>query len=376
MPFSETILYRHSPAVYDRVKDGPVAGIGHPSKAREEGATMNLVSKTNAVGAWLSVSVCAAALAISAPLQAATYVTVNVSGSIGTYGIAIDTNGDIAGNWYTSGYVSHGFSRTAGGILKKFDPTGSTETTVTSMNDKNRIGGYFKDSQGTHGFLRGPAGTIVVYDAPGSSEYTQILAQNGKAYGGDYGASGNDYGFVVNAQNVFTSFSVMNGRYTFVSAINAKGVAAGTYYDGSGYRCFLRKPSGWTKTFAVPGGSNPFVRGINTSGDVVGTSYHGTLSSSGHGFIRAADGTFTTFQVVSGHETQASSINDDGSVSGTYYDASGDYHSYIRASNGTITSFDPPNGVVSNALGINASGQTTGYSYDSSNIQRGYIRTP
>lgn len=110
---------------------------------------MNPVSKkTNggAAGAWLCASVCAVALFATAQSRAASYVTVDVGGSGGTYGVAIDTNGDIAGNWYDSADASHGFVRTAGGTITKFDPTGSTETTVTSISDGNRIAGYFKDS--------------------------------------------------------------------------------------------------------------------------------------------------------------------------------------------------------------------------------------
>ena len=139
-------------------------------------------------------------------------------------GMAIDAAGDIAGTWYDTAQVAHGFPRTAGGTITKFDPTGSTGTNVYGINSGQTIVGSFTDSGGTHGFRRTANGTITVYNAPGSAGYTQIYAINdSNTFAGTYAASnGNDYGFVV-TNGTFKSFQAGGARYTQATAINGAG---------------------------------------------------------------------------------------------------------------------------------------------------------
>jgi len=341
---------------------------------------MKSVSKMGAKrAAILLASACGWILAAGAPANAATVVTFKVTGATQTMGAAVDAAGDVAGTWYDSGFVTHGFLRTAAGTLTTFDPSGSTGTNVYGMNDTQWVAGAFSDGAGTHGFLRAPDGTVTVYDAPGSAGYTQILAVNDdNAFAGTYAADdGNDYGFVVDKKGKFTSFAPSGARYTSATAINSKGATAGQGTDSdSTIHGFVRSVNGTLTSFDVPGGDEPFVRGINVHGTVAGTSYEDYVSDTGQGYLLLSDGTFQTFQVVSGFETDANGLNDQGLVCGDYYDAGGAYHGFIRNKKGKIKSFDVGNTGATACTAINASGQTTGYYYSLKDIGVAFLRTP
>lgn len=333
-------------------------------------------------GKWRAIllaSACGSLLAMSHPAAAATFTTFVVNGATETFPAAIDATNDVAGTWYDSQQVPHGFLRTADGTITTFDPTGSTQTHVYAMNDALTIVGSFSDSNGTHGFIRTADGTITIYDAPGSVGYTEIRGINdNNVYGGDYSASdGNGYGFVVSAKGKFKSFGVTGQRYTVVSALNSRGATAG-YDTGDGSTdLFMRTSGGTITTFDIPGGNNPFAAAINKKGSIAGTSYENYDSNTGQGYLRLSDGTISTFQVVSGYETDGYALNVHNMVCGNYYDSSGDYHGYIRKAGGGITTIDAPGSAgATGCTGINDNGVTAGYFYDSQDVGNAYLRTP
>lgn len=316
---------------------------------------------------------------MSHPAAAATYTTFIVAGAAETLPAAIDATNDIAGTWYDSGQIPHGFLRTADGTITTFDPPGSTQTNVYDMNDSQVIVGSFEDSAGLHGFIRAANGTITVYDAPGGGEGTEIFAINdNNAYGGDYYADdGNGYGFIVNAKGKFKSFGVSGQRYAMVTALNSMGVAAGSSSGDSGLHAFVRARNGTITPFDIPGGNDPFAAAINRHGNIAGTSYQYGVNNSGEGYLRLSDGTITTFQVVSGYETDAYGLNVHNMVCGDYYDATGSYHGFIRKAGGALTTFDAPGGTgLTGCQAINDSGVAAGFFYDSQDVGNAFLRTP
>lgn len=324
-------------------------------------------------------SACASLFAIVQPAGAATFTTFVVNGATETFPAAIDATSDIAGTWYDSGFVTHGFLRTAGGTITSFDPTGSTGTNVRGMNDNQVVVGSFSDSNGTHGFIRAANGTITVYDAPGSVGYTEIYGINDNGvFAGTYAASdGNDYGFVVSAKGKFKQFGVSGQRYTVVTALNSKSVTAGYNNGNNGLHLFVRSSNGTITTFDIPHGNNPSVAGVNSRGSIAGTSYKNSDSNSGHGYLRHSDGTITAFQVVSGYETAAFALNVHNIVCGTYYDAGGDYHGFMRGAGSGTTTIDAPGSAgATGCSAINDSGVAAGYYYDSQDVGNAYLRTP
>ncbi|HLY05715.1 MAG TPA: hypothetical protein VKR31_08210 [Rhizomicrobium sp.] len=338
-----------------------------PSTVRGNGRAVQLASAVGFV------------LAMSHAAGAASFTTFVVDGATQTIPWAIDAAGDVAGSWYDSGYVPHGFLRTANGTITTFDPPGATETHVYGMNDNLAVVGSFEDGAGLHGFIRAADGTITVYDAPGAVDGTEIFAINDdNVYGGDYYADdGNGYGFVVNAKGKFKSFGVSGQRYTVVTALNSMGVAAGGDSGDEGLRAFVRSRKGVVTVFDIPGGNDPAVAGINRHGNIAGTSWQYGVNNSGQGYLRLSDGTVTTFQVVPGYETDGYGLNVHNMICGNYYDADGGYHGYIRKAAGGMTTFDAPGGTGSTGCrAINDSGVAAGYFYDSQDVGNAYLRTP
>jgi hypothetical protein len=339
---------------------------------------MKFLSNMNAT---LLASVCGLTLLAAVPADAVNYTSFEVTGAAETFGGAIDAAGDIAGTWYDSGQVPHGFLRTANGTLVSFDPPGSNGTTVYGMNDHRWVVGSFTDAAGIHGFVRNADGAITVYDAPGGNGDTEIYGINNKnAFTGSYSATGGEeFGFIVNKKGTFTSFGAPDGGpYINSRTINAKQATAGDYVDAGGaFHAFIRLADGSTTSFDVPGADEPVAFHITGAGATAGTAWRYPDSSSGHGYLRHADGTIETFQVVNGYETDGYGLNAHGVMCGVYYGADGNYHGYIRNKKGVITTFDAgPIVGYTVCQAINNSGEATGYYYDQQNIAHGYLRTP
>lgn len=328
------------------------------------------------VAAFLA-SACGSLLAVDLPARAATFTTFIVNGASETFPAALDATNDIAGTWYDSGFVTHGFIRTGDGTITSFDPTGSTATSVHGMNDNQVVVGSFKDSNGTHGFIRAADGAITVYDAPGSAGYTVITGINDSgAFAGSYSASGNDYGFIVSPKGKFTSFGVSGQRYTEVTALSSKNVVTGYQNGDNGLHLFVRAADGTLTTFDIPHGNDPSAAGVNRKGYIAGTSYKDYNSNTGRGFLRLSDGTTKTFQIVSGYETDAYALNVHDAVCGNYYDSSGAYHGYIRKGSSVTTIDAPGSSGATGCTGINDNGAVAGYYYDSQDVGNAYLRTP
>ena len=70
---------------------------------------------------------------------------------------SINDNGDVAGYYYGSDGLAHGFVRASDGKVKTFDPKGSTGTFANFINGKGEVVGFYTDTSGNyHGFLRTP----------------------------------------------------------------------------------------------------------------------------------------------------------------------------------------------------------------------------
>jgi hypothetical protein len=129
-----------------------------------------------------------------------------------TFPFAIDDAGAIAGQYTIDGTgPTHGFVRNAGGIVSRFDVSGSGTaagqgTFPLSINTPGAIAGYYIDQNTVlHGFIRSPTGTITTIDVPGAG--------------------------------------TANRQGTSINSINDKGVVTGGYIDGSNLaHGFVRKP--------------------------------------------------------------------------------------------------------------------------------------
>ena len=143
-----------------------------------------------------TLTIAAIALAtLRAPAQ--TYTTIDSPGSTGTYPIAINRAGAIAGTYADAGNVDHGFLRDASGAFTSFDAPGSIHTSAEGVNDAGVIAGTYTDAdQNIHGLVRTPDGTITVFDVPGSDNTVPFAIDNAGTIAGSFGPAATPNAFI------------------------------------------------------------------------------------------------------------------------------------------------------------------------------------
>ncbi len=120
----------------------------------------------------------------------------DIPGSTFTYPLSVNNLGQVAGSWYDSGNVEHGFVRNPDGKIIEIDVPGASSTAnygtqVQAVNDFGWVSGhYWKGANNyEHGFVRSPQGVFYQIDVPGAAT---TLAD-----GGTSGGALNDQGILV-----------------------------------------------------------------------------------------------------------------------------------------------------------------------------------
>jgi hypothetical protein len=98
----------------------------------------------------------------------------------GFAGRAIDTAGDVAGWYYDSSMIQHGYLIPKGGKVTGIDYPNAVYTVVEGMNDNGFVTGQWEDSSGIlHGFYYVvSSGKFTSLDAPGATSDTQVWGIN------------------------------------------------------------------------------------------------------------------------------------------------------------------------------------------------------
>jgi hypothetical protein len=299
-----------------------------------------------------------AALA-GAAAYAQTYTVFTVNGNP-TSAAAINTAGTVIGLYdeaTTPGgpLVAHGYLRTSDGTITTFDPTNSTGTHPTSINDNGVITGYFTVGAAqskAYGFVRDAAGTITDFAPSGvTTTYPYSINDSGIITGACKCAGGS---FERGPSGGIQLLSVANDTLS-AAAINAHDVIVGSLENSdSGYLGFERTPKGTTVTIS----GTVSVAAINASGVITGQA-PGSL-----GFVREPGGATALFSPPGSTYTAPSSINSAGTVAGYFLDSGQYSHGFSRDSAGNITVLDSPTlGLPYTFIsGINSSGVMCGSS--------------
>jgi hypothetical protein len=279
----------------------------------------------------------------------------------GTAAKAINSDGTIAGYLIDANGVNHGFVRDSGkkGAITEFDApqsgTGNGQGTIAyAIDDAGDVAGaYFDSGSVIHGFVRyARKGKITTFDASGAGtgfgQGTQAngIAANGAITGMYTDAGGVNHGFLRDdsKKGKITTFDVTgagtaDGQGTIANAINMAGTIAGEYYDATGANHgFVRAANGKITKFDAPGsgsgkGQGTVAYSINDDGVIAGAFFDSDFI--GHGFVRDAHGTITTFDAPGagtsyGEGTDALAIDASGDIAGFLRDSSDVYHGYVR----------------------------------------------
>ena len=349
----------------------------------------------------------------------------------GTYSICINASGEIAGDYSTTSTTSsgtnsfaHGFVRSTGGTITTFDaeplPTtyGSTNpgTYVVAINASGEVAGFYIDGVGAeHGFLRSAGGTITTFDATGASKGAeQGTVVTGIDAAGDVIGAYTDstnaiHGFVRNASGAFNTIDAPGAgtatyQGTYPDAFDAAGDISGSFTDANNVvHGFVLPAGGSITTYDAPGAvASDAIRAANSrlSSKLrqVAKGYGfslkprrsnsplmklktlfarvGAVSPSGTGLLNG-NGPNPSGTASYG-DLFLNAVNASGEIVGIYSDGNYVFHGYLRATNGTITSIDDLHAGTSEkqgtgSLAINASGMIAGTYADSNSVLHGFL---
>jgi probable HAF family extracellular repeat protein len=261
---------------------------------------------------------------VSGVLQAATWTTIEVPDSIGTFPFGINSDGDIVGQYVDAESRTHGFLLHAGNFTT-IDAPNAASTSANGINDKGQIAGWFTRSGGEHAYvLDGQNFTVI--DFP-EALYTDGLGiDNAGEIVGVYTLSGLDYhGFKWSNGN-FQTIDVPKASYTIVNGINNLGDVTGVYAtSNSKTHAFVINPRHRIRTLNLQnnGGGN----GLNDHKMLVGIISNNNDSNSGFRF-NASTKTFHKLDFPGAFATSSEGINIKGHVVG-YYDVGGIAKGYL-----------------------------------------------
>ena len=207
---------------------------------------------------------------------------------------------------------------------------------------------------------------FTTIDVPGSIA-TSVMQVNG---GGEAVGTYRD-------PNIFDHvFVYENGTYTTLdvpgssgtggapnAGINAAGVIAGNYYNGSEHG--FTYANGTFATIDVPGATDTYVTGINNSGQLTGY-YLGATGGGSSGAFIYFNGNFTT--IPNGIYP---AINNRGEIAGEYL--SGGSEQGFTYENGTLSTFSAPGALTTHATALNDRGVVAGDYLGSDNAGHGFI---
>ena len=317
----------------------------------------------------------------------------------GTFPLAVNPAGEVAGYYIDPSGYYHGFIRNSEGVMTTVDPSanGNSGTVINAIDATGDTSGYYFDSQNAeHSFVRNSGGTITTFDPPNSTSGAQSINDNGTVAGGCLDENG-AHGFLRAPNGIFTTFDPTGSgaqiEIVIPNQINASGAVTGTYIDNNGvYHGFLRDPSGSITILDAPGAGTAAEQGtelggVNTSGTIAGGISVGTVNGvvgASHSLVLVTSGTYTIFDPpqAGAHSSIAEAINDSGAVVGTYRDANLVRHGYLRQPDGTFISFDDPEAAQlplsttddgTNPRSINANGVVVGFYADANGVRHGFI---
>ena len=186
---------------------------------------------------------------------------------MGTYVYSINIEGTIVGEYYDEQWGDHGFIRSPSGTITPYDVPNSLATWLSDINDLGIIAGGFADSNGVvDALLRTPGGRVTSFDAPGvGTQVTYIdlgtgLSPLGEVSGAFIDQNGVQHSFVRLPTGALTEFDVPGSTATLANSVNLLGTVVGDYKEDDPYfrHGFVRDPFGHIKLWDAPLASPPF----------------------------------------------------------------------------------------------------------------------
>lgn len=227
----------------------------------------------------------------------------------GTYAFDINAVGTTAGWYYDASGVVHSYIRTRDGSFVQFDPPGtafgagqgSLTGAISSINPSGAIAGWYFDTNSvSHGYVRTKDGEFATFEVPGAGTkafqgtYAWTINPSETAAGQWVDDNWELHGFVRHSNGRITTFDYPGagtdpGQGTAGGSINPTGDVVGNYIDDNFVNHgFMRSSNGPFTTFDVPGaGTGPGQGTIPTCNNSAGTTTGIYVDGNGvlHGFL-------------------------------------------------------------------------------------------
>jgi hypothetical protein len=262
----------------------------------------------------------------------------------GTFPVAINSEGVIAGYYFDNSQVSHGFLRRPNGVFIEFTPSKMSQVFIYGINNSGQVLGN---------------GTLTI------SPFSRV-------------------GFIRELDGAYTIISIAGSSDFGVTAINNRGEATG-YYLGADTRVhsFVRLPKGKIVVFDDPNATKAKGNGtlawvINDNGEVGGYYNYNNITDINRAFVRSRVGNFSNFDAVSRRTAviQPMAINLSGEVAGYYGNNDFDTHGFLRDASGKVTDFDVPDSSFTIPAGINNADVIVGYwGVQKQALQKSFVRS-
>ncbi len=266
---------------------------------------------------------------------AVTTFSVLATDVVGTYPTSINDTGWIVG-YFDDATGMHGFLRNPKYTILDAPGAGTgigQGTQALSINDAGEIAGVYWDSSSIeHGFVRSASGNYTTFNVPGGANVTNAVINQSGEVAGTYTVemtTSTPYGYVMDTTGNITTVAVPSAEETYVTGINASGEVAGYYYYVGNAEPFFRDQFGNITTFNVAG--YDWTAGIEDNGNVVGT-YQIDDYTVFKGWQMTSSGDLTHFlDPSSGPEgTVAWCVSGNGKVAGYYFDSEYNAHNFVK----------------------------------------------
>jgi hypothetical protein len=308
------------------------------------------------LGLMAAAALCCLTISAGGALARATYTTFDAPNAgnckyCGTSALYLNRQREIAGEYVDGHHRAHGFVRTPDGEITEISLAKDFDTRVSGLNADGVVAGYFNDtSSHTRGYLRAPDGKITLIDVPGAGpDGTTVTDLNDRGDVVGFFVTGSaGFGFIRAADGAIATFSIPNAEVIYPPfRINKAGVVTGSFLDSATWAIhgFIRATDGTITVFDAPHAVATLYPYINDRGEIAGVFQD--FNGRQQGFLRSPKGRFAEFKVPNSDYTEVDALDNRGRILGQ-----GGGYSFIRSLDGHMTLFRVPQSLDSGVFAI------------------------
>jgi probable HAF family extracellular repeat protein len=248
-----------APAVYNAVRIGALGGSGSFGVA---------INTAGDVAGWSWTN--AATLPHAWRASGTQTTDLGRFGGLGAYAYGINDFGDIVGQVNTAGTTHHAFVL-SGGTFSDLHPAGATSSTALGINNFGQVAGDYVDAGGVRHPVIYSGGIGELGSLGGNAGQAWSINNTGQTTGYSNDSGGNQRAFRHAGAAMINLGTLLNGSVSHGLGINARGDVVGysTTAGPNGTRAFIHT-NGQMLDLGTLGGATSTAQSINDAGQIVG----------------------------------------------------------------------------------------------------------